>query len=67
MSEGTKNIVESMKARGIRKVVGCMSGTTHGQKLTEWMKWSEFDLFSFFKHLGINNLSHLVNTSIDFR
>ncbi|XP_036978622.1 flavin reductase (NADPH) [Acanthopagrus latus] len=25
MSEGTKNIVESMKARGIRKVVGCMS------------------------------------------
>ncbi|XP_070826569.1 flavin reductase (NADPH) [Chaetodon trifascialis] len=25
MSEGTKNIVEAMKARGIRKVVGCMS------------------------------------------
>ncbi|KAM8768886.1 flavin reductase (NADPH) [Acanthopagrus schlegelii] len=25
MSEGTKIIVESMKARGIRKVVGCMS------------------------------------------
>ncbi|XP_070685850.1 flavin reductase (NADPH) [Pempheris klunzingeri] len=25
MSEGTKNIVEGMKARGIRKVVGCMS------------------------------------------
>lgn len=29
MSEGTKNIVEAMKARGIRKVVGCMSGTAH--------------------------------------
>lgn len=29
MSEGTKNIVEAMKARGIRKVVGCMSGKTH--------------------------------------
>lgn len=28
MSEGTKNIVEAMKARGIRKVIGCMSGTT---------------------------------------
>lgn len=27
MSEGTKNIVEGMKARGIRKVVGCLSGT----------------------------------------
>lgn len=26
MSEGTKNIVEAMKARGIRKVIGCMSG-----------------------------------------
>ncbi|NP_001002686.2 flavin reductase (NADPH) [Danio rerio] len=25
MSEGTRNIVEVMKARGIRKVVGCMS------------------------------------------
>ncbi|XP_061538516.1 flavin reductase (NADPH) [Phycodurus eques] len=25
MSEGTRNIVEAMKARGIRKVVGCMS------------------------------------------
>lgn len=25
MSEGTKNIVEGMKARGIRKVVGCLS------------------------------------------
>ncbi|XP_074535990.1 flavin reductase (NADPH) isoform X2 [Halichoeres trimaculatus] len=25
MSEGTKNIVEAMKARGIRKVIGCMS------------------------------------------
>ncbi|XP_034461039.1 flavin reductase (NADPH) [Hippoglossus hippoglossus] len=25
MSEGTKNIVEAMRARGIRKVVGCMS------------------------------------------
>lgn len=25
MSEGTKNILEAMKARGIRKVVGCMS------------------------------------------
>nr|XP_057936840.1 flavin reductase (NADPH) [Doryrhamphus excisus] len=25
MSDGTKNIVEAMKARGIRKVVGCMS------------------------------------------
>ncbi|KAM9358776.1 flavin reductase (NADPH) [Symphorus nematophorus] len=25
MSEGTANIVEAMKARGIRKVVGCMS------------------------------------------
>ncbi|XP_051254684.1 flavin reductase (NADPH) [Dicentrarchus labrax] len=25
MSEGTKNIVDGMKARGIRKVVGCMS------------------------------------------
>lgn len=28
MSEGTKNIIEAMKARGIRKVIGCMSGTT---------------------------------------
>lgn len=26
MSEGTKNIVEAMKARGISKVIGCMSG-----------------------------------------
>lgn len=26
MSEGTKNIMEGMKARGIRKVVGCLSG-----------------------------------------
>ncbi|XP_061682969.1 flavin reductase (NADPH) [Syngnathoides biaculeatus] len=25
MSEGTRNIVEAMKARGIRKMVGCMS------------------------------------------
>ncbi|CAG5865257.1 unnamed protein product, partial [Menidia menidia] len=25
MSEGTKNILEAMKSRGIRKVVGCMS------------------------------------------
>ncbi|XP_019943696.2 flavin reductase (NADPH) [Paralichthys olivaceus] len=25
MSEGTKNIVEAMRARGIRKVIGCMS------------------------------------------
>ncbi|XP_061827950.1 flavin reductase (NADPH) [Nerophis lumbriciformis] len=25
MSDGTKNIVEAMKARGVRKVVGCMS------------------------------------------
>ncbi|KAM9853743.1 flavin reductase (NADPH) [Aulostomus maculatus] len=25
MSEGTKNIIEAMRARGIRKVVGCMS------------------------------------------
>ncbi|XP_068601526.1 flavin reductase (NADPH) [Brachionichthys hirsutus] len=25
MSEGTKNIVEAMKARGIRKVIGCLS------------------------------------------
>ncbi|XP_071754895.1 flavin reductase (NADPH) [Centroberyx gerrardi] len=25
MSEGTKNILDAMKARGIRKVVGCMS------------------------------------------
>ncbi|KAJ8414600.1 hypothetical protein AAFF_G00038020 [Aldrovandia affinis] len=25
MSEGTRNILEAMKARGIRKVVGCMS------------------------------------------
>uniref|UniRef100_A0A7N6AV01 Biliverdin reductase B n=1 Tax=Anabas testudineus TaxID=64144 RepID=A0A7N6AV01_ANATE len=25
MSEGTKNIIEAMKARGIRKVIGCMS------------------------------------------
>lgn len=32
MSEGTKNIVEAMKARGIRKVVGCMSGTAHHEK-----------------------------------
>lgn len=29
MSEGTKNIVEGMKARGIRKVVGCLSGTAN--------------------------------------
>lgn len=29
MSEGTKNIVEAMKSRGISKVIGCMSGTTH--------------------------------------
>ena len=28
MSEGTRNIVEAMKARGIRKVVACMSGTS---------------------------------------
>lgn len=28
MSEGTKNIVEAMKSRGIRKVIGCMSGMT---------------------------------------
>ncbi|MEQ2186861.1 hypothetical protein GOODEAATRI_033177, partial [Goodea atripinnis] len=28
MSEGTKNIVQAMKARGIRKVIGCMSGIT---------------------------------------
>lgn len=26
MSEGTKNIVNAMKARGITKVIGCMSG-----------------------------------------
>lgn len=26
MSEGTKNIVNAMKARGISKVIGCMSG-----------------------------------------
>lgn len=32
MSEGTKNIVEAMKARGIRKVVGCMSGKPLRQK-----------------------------------
>jgi biliverdin reductase/flavin reductase len=27
MSEGTRNILDAMKAGGIRKVVGCMSGT----------------------------------------
>lgn len=27
MSEGTRIILETMKARGIRKVIGCMSGT----------------------------------------
>lgn len=27
MSEGTKNIVSAMKARGIKKLIGCMSGT----------------------------------------
>lgn len=32
MSEGTKNIVEGMKARGIRKVVGCLSGTSDSHK-----------------------------------
>lgn len=32
MSEGTKNIVEGMKARGIRKVVGCLSGTANCRK-----------------------------------
>lgn len=32
MSEGTKNIVEGMKARGIRKVVGCLSGTANYRK-----------------------------------
>lgn len=26
MSDGTRNIVEAMKARGITKVVACMSG-----------------------------------------
>lgn len=26
MSEGTRNILEVMKARGIRKVIACMSG-----------------------------------------
>lgn len=37
MSEGTKNIIKTMKARGIRKVIGCMSGTeekTHLMHLT---------------------------------
>lgn len=29
MSEGTRNILEAMKARGICKVIGCMSGMTH--------------------------------------
>lgn len=43
MSEGTKNIVEAMKARGIRKVIGCMSGTIVLIKMIiEWSKWSEF-------------------------
>lgn len=31
MSEGTKNIVNAMKARGISKVIGCMSGTEENQ------------------------------------
>lgn len=26
MSEGTKNIINVMRARGITKVIGCMSG-----------------------------------------
>lgn len=26
MSEGTRNIIDAMKSRGIRKVIGCMSG-----------------------------------------
>lgn len=28
MSEGTRNILEAMKARGICKVIACMSGMT---------------------------------------
>lgn len=45
MSEGTKNIVEAMKARGIRKVVGCMSGTmpqckNYKRVAVMWLIWS---------------------------
>lgn len=32
MSEGTKNIVQGMKARGIRKVVACLSGKSDSHK-----------------------------------
>lgn len=47
MSEGTKNIVEAMKARGIRKVVGCMSGTTRLHPICVRFRMFPNDLCSF--------------------
>lgn len=51
MSEGTKNIVEAMKARGISKVIGCMSGTPRCVKKKEVEELIEVCATNHFSHL----------------
>lgn len=58
MSEGTKNIVEAMKARGISKVIGCMSGMPRCVKKKEVEELIEV--------CTTNNFSHLFSSQPSF-